>query len=147
MRALNKLSKRPVSISLRCSRSLQEQRLQELFIPDQEFEVGFTAILVTGAGCFTLTAAHLIISVFSRIVLIFQDAITLEMIRQNHDRLIPHSTDTSTLIHRVVFIDSTWQQCHQIITVSTFMTMPFILMLRFHTPVFKCNFTMFWIPY
>lgn len=104
-------------------------------------------MLVTGVGCLTLIAAHLIISVFSRIVLIFQDAITLEMIRQNHDRLIPHSTDTSTFIHRVVFIDSTWQQCHQIITVSTFMTTPFILMLRFHIPVFKCNFAMFWIPY
>lgn len=53
-----------------------------------------------------------------KVIIVFpsEDAVTLEMIRQNHGRLIPHSTDGSTLIERVVFIDSTWQQCHQIVT-------------------------------
>lgn len=77
-------------------------------------------------------------NVFSRLFFL-QDAISLEMIRQNHDRLIPHSTDPSTLIDRVVFIDSTWQQCHQIITVSTSTPLSFIL------PSFEYNLEIFWI--
>ncbi|RMX56343.1 hypothetical protein pdam_00004462, partial [Pocillopora damicornis] len=46
----------------------------------------------------------------------FQDAVTLEKIRLNQDRQNPDSSDAGALLHRVVFIDSTWQQCHQIIT-------------------------------
>ena len=51
-------------------------------------------------------------------MVISQDAVTLEMIRQNHDRQTSQSSDASAVLHRVVFIDSTWQQCHRIITVS-----------------------------
>ncbi|XP_078375696.1 tRNA-uridine aminocarboxypropyltransferase 1-like isoform X2 [Oculina patagonica] len=53
-----------------------------------------------------------------KVIIVFpsEDAITLEMIRQNHDRQTQHLADTSAVLHRVVFIDSTWQQCHRIIT-------------------------------
>ena len=58
----------------------------------------------------------------NNLTLLSQDAITLKMISQNHDRLtVLQSSDNNSaaVFDRVVFIDSTWQQCHQIITVST----------------------------
>ena len=49
-----------------------------------------------------------------------QDAVSLKMIRQDLDRQEKELSDANkaALFDRVVFIDSTWQQCHQIITVS-----------------------------
>lgn len=46
--------------------------------------------------------------------LILQDAINLRGISENHSPDV-----NSAALDRVVFIDSTWQQCHQIINVST----------------------------
>ncbi|CAH3131095.1 unnamed protein product [Pocillopora meandrina] len=53
-----------------------------------------------------------------KVIIVFpaEDAVTLEKIRLNQDRQNPDSSDAGALLHRVVFIDSTWQQCHQIIT-------------------------------
>ena len=50
----------------------------------------------------------------------FQDAVTLEKIRLKHDKQTADPSDAGALLHRVVFIDSTWQQSHPIITVSLF---------------------------
>ena len=49
-----------------------------------------------------------------------QDAVSLKMIRQDLDLQEKELSDANktAVFDRVVFIDSTWQQCHQIITVS-----------------------------
>ena len=49
-----------------------------------------------------------------------QDAVSLKMICQDLDRQEKELSDANktAVFDRVVFIDSTWQQCHQIITVS-----------------------------
>lgn len=49
-----------------------------------------------------------------------QDAVSLKMIGQDLDQQAKELSDPNktALFDRVVFIDSTWQQCHQIITVS-----------------------------
>ncbi|CAH3197108.1 unnamed protein product, partial [Porites evermanni] len=55
-----------------------------------------------------------------KVILVFpsEDAFSLKMIGQDLDQQAKELSDANktALFERVVFIDSTWQQCHQIIT-------------------------------